>query len=181
MKAGTIAAIEALSQAPSLRHALEVAARIAASQHANDVRRGQSSSANDERAELRCLVDDLGSLRERLSRPLLGVAHAACWPAADYAADLEALRRLHYAAVFALGSVPPARRGSKSALPTLAYRVVKALQAHGLPVATTVDGAPVRLLVMLAAEAGIALSPATCKNALARAVKAIKWADSAAS
>jgi len=178
MRPETLAAVERLSTAPTFRAALETAVRVAARHRRMEAERGQASGANKTRAELARLAADLESVRQRLGDSLAH-EYAEAWPAGDFDADREAVRRLHSAALLALAEVPEARKRTKDALPTLAFLVVQAMNSHGLAVASTKTGPAVELLAALAAEAGIVLSDERYSVAIGAAVKLIKSAESA--
>lgn len=178
MRPETLAAIERRSAAPSFRTALEAALRVAARDRHMEIEQGQSSGATKTRAKLARLAADLESVRQRLG-DWLGHEYAEAWPAGDFDADRDAVRRLHHAAVLALVEAPVPRKRAKVALPKLAYLVVRAMREHALSVSSTKNGAAVELLTALAAEAGIALSPERYSAAIAAAVKLNKSAESA--
>lgn len=178
MKPETLAAIERLSTAPTFREALATAVQVAARHRLMEAERGQSSGAGKTRDELARLAADLASVRQRLG-DWLAHEYAEAWPAGDFDADREAVRRLESAALLALAEAPEARKRTKDALPTLAFLVVRAMDSHGLAVTSTKTGPAVELLATLAAEAGIVLSAERYSAAIRAAVKLNKSAESA--
>lgn len=146
----------------------EVIERLVREHSKMDRERGASTGRAKAIRDAQRLADLLAELRARIDRDELAGEYLLASPGADFEADREAVRRMHYAAVAGIGiakAIPP--RGTKHALDVAAHLIAK----HP----TVFNGAqPLAALREVCAQAGIVVTDRRLQQALTRAVNEIK-------